>query len=513
MRRAILVGIWAALSMPALSCTTRSSAPPTSSVTRLDDAKDAGSDAEASVEAGPDSNAPAVTERTLPKLDIRFYTVARGALQLAPLENTMFVHDNLGMARLAGRDLRREAELYEIASGCSEWVTTLQGRWPDAAYMAKHESNQTDKSFPGALLYRWKGDRWVALHPNKQQYTRYTNLVPWGARGAIAGAIRREVFYRGYQLTIAEPRVTAPFAPTPPTTQGGECVGSLDGTTIAAAGDSLLVAGLLCPTNAPAVETFERGRRKGTLASLPRPASAVITLTAIHARAPDDVFVGGGQRATDGSPAAKPYMAHFDGTRWELQDVPIRGEITSIDAGRDGLWVTSGGKLWKLSAGSWAEAPLPEAFEARRVVISAPGDIWVQGSDALLRSIEPERVLDWTVGCYGSLTNAARATKSCDAVYLEVATAPDAAGADYAYPEVAALVKAEPTLWQNTHLFETATRGKLYMGAKVADYATGAKLEALVKKHLSGSKPRLLCASPPPMRDLHQLMLGTASHF
>ena len=346
---------------------------------------DSGTDADA---ATADA-AAAETSPLLPKIDLVLHTMAHGDLKLAPLENTMLAHGYHEVARLVGRDLIPERQLLRSNAPYTQWFSTLGGRWPDAVYIGIHESNQTDRSFPGALLYRWQRGSWTLLHPNKQQYTYYAGLVPWGRSGVI-GTIRLEMGSKRYEVAVADRRYSAPFTPTP----DADCETRIDGVAFTTLPGSLLVAGPECKSGAPAIERFETGRRAGVVENLPLPDGAWVSLKAIHASGPAEIYVGGSKQPK-GLKDQTPYLARYDGKSWNFLNLPVAGEITSIQSVEGKLWITVGGRLVTGGEKGWSEARLPEGFVARRVVIRTRDDIWVEGKSAILRSLAPEHLLSW----------------------------------------------------------------------------------------------------------------------
>jgi len=377
-------------------------------------------------EEGRDA-ALAAEARSVPKMELGLNTVlfngdSESEVRLAPLGDTMFVHDGRNVGRLEGRDLVQDSHLSlkMTEPECllpTKRILTLAGRWPDAAYLsAVHQGETTAAS---AALYRWQRNRWARVGRTKDPYTEYVALLPWG-NGGVVGAARRTDLSRWYDVETFDPKPASPFSETLPPPDTPMCQTRLDAFALAVAGASIFVAGRDClpdgsssPPLVPAVEIFERGRKAGSYAALPRPSGTSVSVTVVLALAPNDAYVGGGYTAVDvakrEAAAAttkepeRPYLVHFDGKTWQEQQLPIAGGVTSLAAEARALWVTAGGRLWKRDdEGNWFEVRLPKDVVASRVVVRAPGDIWLEAAgngDQVLRTIAPGQVLEWRAGC------------------------------------------------------------------------------------------------------------------
>jgi len=360
-------------------------------------------------------------------MDLGLHTVlfngdSESEVRLAPLSNTLFVHDGRNVGRLEGRDLIQDGDLSlkMTETECllpTKRISTLSRRWPDAAYSAAVHQGETTAA--SAALYRWDRKRWAQVGRTKDPYTEYIALLPWG-NGGVVGAARRTDVSRGYDLETIDPKLASPFSETVPPPSALICQTRLDAFALGVAGSSIFVAGRDClpdgsasPPLLPAVEVFERGRMAGTYGALPRPSGMSVSVTVVLALAPNDAYVGGGYMAIEAAKRAaasvtatepeRPYLVHFDGKTWQQQQLPIAGGITSLAAEGKALWVTAGGRLWKRDAtGGWFEARLPNDVVATRVVVRAPGDIWLEAAGSgpqVLRTVAPERVLQWRSGC------------------------------------------------------------------------------------------------------------------
>lgn len=505
---------WVAM-VSALGCAASPGAPETRLEPRVEQPTDAGIESATVVDAGDDAADATLVdaEARLPKVDAGLHVVAIGDLKLAPLENAMLVHDIHGVGRLEDGNLVAQPDIIPRGRDCNEWITTMHGRWPDSVFVAKHQSAQGTRSFPGALLYRWSRGRWTRLHPNKERYSYYTALVPWD-RGGVAGAMRLEVGMHRTDIAVARERYSTPFAPTVPANfPTDDCETELDAFALASVEGSLLAAGVSCLSGDPAVERFERGRKAGVVERLPRPDGARVAIRAIDAPSATDVYVGGGIYTgpwKEGQPGA-PYLAHYDGKQWEPLSLPISGEVTSIQVSGGTLWLAAGGRLWKGASGTWSEVALSAGQAARRVVVRAPGDIWVETNSAILRSIAPSRVAREIGGCTEALAGAPVATPSCQSVFVVIAAAPADAPVDYAYPEVRAALEADAQ-WKGLNVYETSAKGRRYVGAYIETYADATRLAASLRKQLRGASPRLVCAYVTPTRYLDEIAGRAAGH-
>jgi hypothetical protein len=290
-------------------------------------------------------------------------TVARSAGDLAIVRDGRLEQD----ARLT-----RVPNCIEREENVAGDITSLAGRWPDAAYMTR-KSEDGDR--PGAWVYRWKAGAWALVRrvdDPRAQLLGGSDTVVLARR--LGGA-------HGYQLDALTGKAPAATKASNPACKTE--LAKLDAAAASAVGE-WLAWGTGCdgratlerflPGQAPSLTTWDAGTiSAGGFSFDGRPLVAL----AVDAAGPSDVVAARDDEWTstgrvpgrvrqlvpaDGSTfalteeSAGPTLWKLDGS-WTQVTVPTDlGSPTALDGSGDHLWVSSDAGLFSTTAptgGPW----------------------------------------------------------------------------------------------------------------------------------------------------------------
>lgn len=293
-----------------------------------------------------------------------------------------------------------------------DWAAPIGGAWPSAAFLEARDPEGKGK------LYKWfdtLGGRWA-----EQQLLRDgENLLDMGVIGeSVIAAIAMPSNDIRFALAGGKGGVIAAPAPVKKEAKADGAEGAAEAApeedrsckvkmspaaafklTGTASGHGF-AAGFECQdgggSGAPLIERWEPKKQRGTLESLPPPASGSLAIGGILAVSETDVYVWGGA-------AGLAYVAHFDGKAWILEQPAFKRVVEGMAAAEDGtVYAATGDGLYmKKAGGAWDSVPMPKplsGFEATGVYARTPSDIWVSGrSDGkyyLLRSAKADKAAE-----------------------------------------------------------------------------------------------------------------------
>jgi hypothetical protein len=218
------------------------------------------------------------------------------------------------------------------------------------------------------------------------------------------------------------------------------------------------------------------------------------------------------------------------GGAWErLAPAGVTEKIETADVAPDGtLWARFGDELWHLgAAGAWEKAVLPRDAEGTpmrpRWVAWLDGEMLIgaQGSplagDYLLSSRKPDKVLDLTRrdGDASPVKRTAFGrvrppSAECGNLFVVLYKLSRVAPPDFDFPLTRAALKGHTEL-SDVRFAETEDAGTRYLVAFVPALSRGKALVDLIKQHVKGSSPQLLCGEPPKTNRTIEIDLRTGA--
>jgi hypothetical protein len=499
------------------------------------------------------SPAPACVEQPPPPA---LHLVARGVsrLRVALLDGASVVYD----AQAPAFAIATRAELsfdtsmrtgLPVKPGGRGSIMGLGGRWPSAAFL-------TVQGWPVAgawenELYRWRGNAWQPVaHEEEPVRTYHEEATLWSERrvlGLHTVSEYRGLLHCGVELEVLDgarpplmPEVAlAPAAPD----HAGRCsriVPLVGGLRALPTGEVFLLGDDGEGSGAGVVERWKPGEETSTVDRLPG-AGSVRPVTML-ARAPDDVLVGGRIKAPRGW---APYLAHFDGATWSVEEAPGTLPIVGLGASAEGTWLASAmvepfgtrvdvvsgdgrGELhFRPRGGIWQRAPWPEGTPAGTEpvgIASARGEAWIEatwfsrrGGDAryasfVFRTRAPKKVIDFTPfaspGGARPAPTLKPATAECEKVFVVLYTLAEDAPADYDFPATRAILKGHTEL-EGVTFVETDDGERRTLGAFADGLAMGTLLADVIRARWVKARPQVLCGEPPRVRRTLPIDLAT----
>jgi len=260
-------------------------------------------------------------------------------------------------------------------------------------------------------------------------------------------------------------------------------------------------------SGAPIVERWEAKKARGTVETLPAPATGSLSLGGVVALSGTDAWVYG--NAGDA-----PYLAHWDGKAWALEKAPFQKAIGAMVAADDGaLFVAAKDGLYtKKSGGAWEAVALPKAaegFEPTGVYARTSSDVWVSGKAGgkwlLLRSAKVDKPVVMPSGkaVTDTLTSNFRyiATPLCVKPYAHLfSVGPSATPIPKEFPAVKKSFEGKK--FDGAKLVVEDDGRSLYVGAKAANIE---QAEAIVKAFVEANPkmtPRVFCHDPQVKKDV-----------
>lgn len=511
---------------------------------------DAGPVASSSVVAPTPSAPLPAAEKPAPTLHL----VAKGhsALRVAAVEGKTIVYEEYPPAFALGDGdaLHLDSSLRaghppQMGSGYPQPIMGLSGRWPDSLWM-------TTLSWPArsqwtTTLLRWR-DAWqpVTAEPGP---TSYDDLaVPWSNGRWLSlrgpGSAAYSIGYCFFDFIVVE----GPKPDVMPQDRTGTSDNSrvcsrlrpiLGGLRALPTGEIFLIG---TANDAGAVERWKPGQEEGTVDVLP--GGGIIIPTSIHVRAANDVLVGG--RIEKGGKRF-PYLAHFDGETWKVEDVPGEISIISVAATNEGdTWIAEstfdfrGAALYVRFSGHQGEVyhrprggvfqrvPFPSGVSPKiqpSQIVAHGGQIWVEAAldsqDAekdgprafLFRTRPLESVLDFaTLSAKGQLLpgDLRPATPDCDKVFVVLYTLAEDAPPDFDFPATRKALAGHPE-FEGARFVETDDGQRRYFGAFVKNLEMGDALTGVIRKSMPTARPQVLCGDPPRVRRTLNIDLATGA--
>lgn len=496
----------------------------------------------------PSASAPpaaSTTEKPAPTLHL----VAKGhsALRVAAVEGKTIVYAEYPPAFALGDGdaLHLDSSLRaglpaQMGSGYPQPLMSLSGRWPDTLWM-------TSLSWPGrslwtTTLHRWR-NAWQAITSVKDSMQYEEEAVPWinGSWLALhAGYGFEHCSFTFVVVEGAKPDVMPEDDQGKPLVGGSPCSRlkpTLGGLRALPTGEIFVIG---TAGEAGAVERWKPGQKDGTIDTLP--GGGIIVPTSIYVRAANDVLVGG--RIEKGGKRF-PYLAHFDGAAWNVEDVPGDISIISVAGTSDGdTWIAEStfdfqgaalyvrfsghpGEVYHRRAGGvFQRVPFPPDISSKlqpAVIVSHGGQIWVEaGLDAkdakndeakayLFRTRPLESVLDFTnLSTKGQLLpgDLRPVTPDCDKVFVVLYTLSEDAPPEYDFPATRKAL-AGHSEFEGTRFVETDDGQRRYLGAFVKNVEMGNALSGVIRKSMPSARPQVLCGEPPHVRRTLNLDLAT----
>jgi hypothetical protein len=411
-------------------------------------------------------------------------------------------------------------------------VEAIAGRWPDALWLSTTEASGRSGF---STVWSWDGKSW-----QRKQHTKeglfITGVQAWLGGRMLALRQAGMAFDASFLLLSGDSHVVLPeFSRVKQTDEFSPCATNLKVDAWSALpGGEVVALGERCDTGnyELALERWAAGAKQSTLDTLPetRPSDSqrreVWTTPALGALAPNDIFVAAVKETAPVQPSDAPwektdYFAHFDGKGWQKTPVPIPEGVSN-------LWVEKGGvlfasnrneELWSRSVkGAWARVPWPEellgkgTFKLEGFWPRAPGDVWALVT--VLSSNEGHRYLLHTRPAPHPLpTSEAMELKEreyrlpgppvdgCATPFVLLYTLGRKAPASYDYPATREALKGHLE-FAASKFVEFERDGRKFFGARVPDFKLGKKLAQLVKDHVVGSTPELVCHDPIDTRSL-----------
>jgi hypothetical protein len=258
---------------------------------------------------------------------------------------------------------------------------TLAGRWPDGAFLALDEWENTGQVL-GPDFYRWRTDRWER-RPSDVRAQLFA-LVPWIDGAVLAVFYARPSGPSGFDFAVLDDARWFVRSVVPALSLEALC-GSTPHPTMAERPGELFVA---CREGAsPRVAHFSAATGRWSFDTL-HSGSAPFELSNL----PDDVVV----MASNNKPTAI-----FDRTWKEDVPLPTSGlpaPASSTLSAAGGLdWAVALGGVWaRPRGGVWSSLALPAGAQPVSVAEGGAGDIWVELKDGRwLR----DRPLDGVYSC------------------------------------------------------------------------------------------------------------------
>jgi hypothetical protein len=299
-----------------------------------------------------------------------------GELSLAPGSRLGVLGGVPVEVRANSLELRRDlmAGLVKNLPGMAR-LTSIGGRWPDAAFVA------ADNTFNGDV-FAWRAKRWqprapAALRADSGGYLERWRIGRWW-KGRVL-ALHSTMGTHEWVLLSGRPGAMPTFE--------GKRVGCRVAVQDAVWDDTgrIVAVGQSCPETEDAklvAKHWASGAASATV--LPLPGSPEeLWLAALGS---SEVFAVGTERVGRDTLA---YLARFDGERWSRAPLPVDFRLTDLRVaahapGDGALYLTTVGALWRRdAAGGWTRVPLPPAPELTkqtpRIRVAAGSPYWIDG--------------------------------------------------------------------------------------------------------------------------------------
>ncbi len=414
------------------------------------------------------------------------------------------INSPLGVAFLlltSSGELKDEERLNRGIEGIAV-VTGVVGEWPKPIYASYVAS---DGRVGWSETSRLDAKGWTRVLPEAKRWL-HVGMSQWSNGRIISLAFDtwriddRPPTFRVLPVGAAPavPKLTPypnPKEPAPP-----RCRTNLAPTEMLALETGhVFVFGVPCgPSSTPGnLEWFAPGDTQPRVALVAglRPDEQEFARTTSVVRSAEDIYI-----------SHRGSLLHFNGSEVRLMPEIAARRVTASAEGT--VWIAAGDAVWRLPGdGKWERLRLPEGAQAEEIFAPHDARVFVAGGGKLHALGAPpeggptEHSLKWGQRARASLRLPVPAQSDCEQPFVLMYAFTKVTPADYDFPLTRKAIRGQTWL-RGARFVVTEDNGKRYFGAFTEDYEQGKRLASHIQKHVKGSIPALLCASPQVLREL-----------